>query len=750
LVNIVNITRDTTDLEIYRTGGWDTSRVKLYKIPINSKEYWLVSNRFVYANPDTTGVDSIFSPDSTLHYDSTGVRVWRDGVLTRFDDYDWGLPPDSMRGGLAIWHIDEDKIARDSSWNEINAGDLKGVDMEEADGIQDFETKVWLVTDADAAYYGSPYDLFYKGNLDSFTPFTLPNTNANNGSFSHVRIYNISESDTLMKFSVKFNFKKPGFPISCGSFFDINSPNIAEVDTEYVIFTGVMDTLVGNVVLALKSDGSILWKHTIPTAQYLGFYGSVAIGDIDGNEVLDVVATPFTAKDTILNPKSKIQNPKQKFKKDFQSSNLSIFESKADTSLKIWGQLYAWDVYGNPLLSLDGVTDGAIIGVPLLADINEDGKDEIIITSGDGNLYCFNGDGTSVDGFPVSLGQMTWGSPVYDSISNRIYALSGDGRLFSIKTTGEMDWIGLEPSLEITYSSPVVADLDSDGKNEIICSRGTKEIVCVKSDSRIEWKRTLTNFSFISSPAVADIDNDSYLDVIVPAGNKIYCFNHSGASLPGFPIEVESEEEFLQSSPVVGDITGDGKNEIVIGSPDGKLFAYNNTGNLLPFFPLNTGRTIYSTPLLTDIDSDSLVDIVVGCDDGNLYTWGFPWEYGVISWGSIHKDGRNNGIILKQPIHPVVTGNPFMDKNLYIYPNPIRDKGAHLHYTPGNADEVNIKLVDVAGNIKKSFKGKIGGNSYVDVSLQLDGLTSGVYLCRVEATLNGKRYVRFKKFGIVK
>ena len=725
----VELTKDITEyMPIYMRCGLDTNVTipKIYKVPINTKEYFLIEERFVDVSKDTTVYKFEYSEDSILHIDSTGIRVWKDGILTSFSGYyDWGLPPDSGMGGLAIWHIDEDKIASDSLYNEINVGSPKGVDMEEADGIQDFEIPPWLATDGEAFFYGSKWDVFYDGNSAQFTPYTAPNTNDNSSSISHISIYNINKPDTMMSFSVKFDMKYANFPVQCGSFFDVNSPNIAEVDGEPVIFSGVLDTIIGSVVCAYKSNGDALWRRTIPMSgdNYYGFFGSVAIGDIDGNGVLDVVATPFTGKDTTCGKGSNL---------------ISYNKAKSDTFQKIKGHLYAWDVYGNQLFAKRGITDGSIIGAPLLADINFDGKDEIIFGSKDGKLQIFSEDSLL---WAKDLHDWIWATPVWDSASSTIYAIALDGRLWALAPDGTTKWTAIKPRLSRTTSSPVVGDLDRDGSPEIIVNTGDGEVHCISSDGEALWKRELDDTSFYSSPALADIDSDSFLDIVIAAGNKIYVLNNNGANVPGFPVNTGVSRD-LQSSPVIGDINNDGQFEIIIGSTDSKLLAYDNKGELLTGFPFSVGGEIYSTPILEDLNSDGIVEIFIGCDDGKLYGWSVGSK-GDLPWPSLHRNSANNGIYGKlTPLSPSPS-SVFKTSDFYVYPNPIRDRG-WVHYFSGDAKDVDIKIINLAGEVVSELKGKIGKKNYQDALLP--DIPSGVYLLRVEVDGN----TRFKKFAVVK
>ena len=117
------------------------SQPHIYKIPINSTEYFLIENRNRDYNRDqlTTGSDQYghrleFKPSGefTAQIDtSAGERL---GVITKVFDYDFSIPGD----GILIWHIDDRVIADNYYSNTINADqNHHGIDLEESDGAQD-------------------------------------------------------------------------------------------------------------------------------------------------------------------------------------------------------------------------------------------------------------------------------------------------------------------------------------------------------------------------------------------------------------------------------------------------------------------------------------------------------------------------------------------------------------------------------------------------------------------------------------
>ena len=167
-LDFLDLTEVTEDTTITISSIEDT--YQMVKIPINKNEYYLIENR------------------------------QRDGNGNGYfdvNDFDWLLPG----SGLLIWHIDEERISETLEDNLVNE-DLndKGVDLEEADGIQDMDYE-------SSSIAFTQNDPFYASNNSRFADDTNPNTKSKRKFYSGIEIYDISESGYEMSFKVRFNKK---------------------------------------------------------------------------------------------------------------------------------------------------------------------------------------------------------------------------------------------------------------------------------------------------------------------------------------------------------------------------------------------------------------------------------------------------------------------------------------------------------------------------------------------------------------
>jgi hypothetical protein len=224
-------------------------------------------------------------------------------------------------------------------------------------------------------------------------------------------------------------------------------------------------------------------------------------------------------------------------------------------------------------------TQHAVVGSPALADLDGDGKQEIIAASMDRHLYAWHRDATPVDGFPVLVVDPSKVQSV-DPQTHQITFKADSGALMQ---GGMVD-------------SPAVADLDGDGKPEIVV--GTNEEYRASNDGG--WNVAPANtasFNLLDQlgQAIDAFKNacgsgcDDIPDVpLNTANSRLYAIHPDGnahpgdgdAFLPGWPAKlgiVDAEllpdvGEGITGYPVIG-------NTSCNGGPGGpKIGAMPNNG----------------------------------------------------------------------------------------------------------------------------------------------------------------------------
>ncbi|MDZ4121083.1 MAG: M6 family metalloprotease domain-containing protein, partial [Candidatus Cloacimonadaceae bacterium] len=182
----ITITENMQNVLVDNFLNHEPTAKRLFKVPISSSEYFLIENR--QQNPDESTNPYNGQPSYTFkllpdgeqdYYDNYPELPYFNFMKNRYIGSEWDFFLPGLGGpmgpgqsypfdgsGMLIWHIDENIInasfTPNFDKNRVNANSAhKGVDLEEADGIQHLDTAVY-----DIYKYGSPYDSFRQGNND--------------------------------------------------------------------------------------------------------------------------------------------------------------------------------------------------------------------------------------------------------------------------------------------------------------------------------------------------------------------------------------------------------------------------------------------------------------------------------------------------------------------------------------------------------------------------------------------------------
>ena len=329
--------------------------------------------------------------------------------------------------------------------------------------------------------------------------------------------------------------------------------------------------------------------------------------------------------------------------------------------------VYAWhhdgtEVAGWPVLCRDPghCTHGArILSTPAAGDLNGDGLMDLVVGTNEiygeitGRIYAIHGDGNLHDGGPFHegwpiktlcgyaevlpfVGSGTPGSPALADLDDDgtlevfVSSVTGPSVVYNhdatIHTTLEIvNFLNGSDSREIVVSVAdsnfAIADLDLDGTLDLIAggagidymlgriNEGTRTdfdhlvLVWRSSDGRFlrNYPRIVEDWQFLGSVAVADIDTDARPELVVGTGGYLlHAFDARGKESPGWP---KFTGGWIIAVPAVGDVTGDGRLDVVCVTREGYLFAWATQGRAdqriqwkgFHHDPRNTGN--YHTPI---------------------------------------------------------------------------------------------------------------------------------------------------------
>ncbi len=333
-------------------------------------------------------------------------------------------------------------------------------------------------------------------------------------------------------------------------------------------------------VFAWDKDGNV--RPGFPFATQDDLWSSIAIGDLDGDGSMELV---------------------------FGSNGSNVYAIHHDGSEVIDGD--ANPATPGVFKHLSGAPNFC---TPALADIDNDGLPEIIFASGNGRIYAWNGDGSDVPGFPV--------------VTNAYF-----------------------------NSSPAVGYLDGPGDTtpEIVVPGTNDSIYVIEPDGTRRpgwpvWNRC-DGTSKCPSPAIADMNNDGYNDIVFQSTNGyLFAYNRDATGI--WPLSAIKYSTLTsgtsECSPVVADLNGDGRNDVLMGDETGNLVAISGLdGTVLPGFPIQLAGEVRGAPAVGDIDGDGMTEIVVADWDKNVYVWDYDFPFqpnGPAPWPQFHHDARRTGL----------------------------------------------------------------------------------------------------------
>lgn len=246
------------------------------------------------------------------------------------------------------------------------------------------------------------------------------------------------------------------------------------------------------------------------------------------------------------------------------------------------------------------------------------------------------------------------------------------------------------PDTGYVKTSPCAADFDGDGDVDFIIGTMNNNLIYYRNDdintnvggndSTIDntvivlISRSLVTFDSQNSlaPAAGDLNGDGKIDLIVGTNSgSVYYLENTGVdnNIPQFgnPVLLVNKNGLYNAKPFLIDMDGDGDLDLFVGFNNGEVDYYKNTGDSSQYnFVLDTenitgtrGNLYHAAPALTDIDGDGVPDMLIG------------HEYHRISYYQGHND---NGTISFTKVTDTF-GNLYFDEDASPYTVDIKSDG---------------------------------------------------------------------------
>lgn len=268
---------------------------------------------------------------------------------------------------------------------------------------------------------------------------------------------------------------------------------------------------------------------------------------------------------------------------------------------------------------------GPLTHSPAVADVDDDGKDEVFSFTHFGELYRHNIDGTEI--FKTTNYGAAYSSPsVADLDSDRIpdVVACTDRNLYVFNSaTGVIKSQFAIPSAYLCRVIPTLADLDKDGKPEVIIPlksfSGPSQLLVLKYQATTmlqSFSVPMSAGNIYASASVADTDKDGFLEIVIAEATKVMVYEHNGVLkweqtlvAPITGCQVNGAGSFGGcSKAALADLDADGFLEIVVSDS-----IFKADGSRFPGWssPKSGTRRTVSTAI-GDIDKNGTLEVVIG------------------------------------------------------------------------------------------------------------------------------------------
>jgi len=243
-------------------------------------------------------------------------------------------------------------------------------------------------------------------------------------------------------------------------------------------------------------------------------------------------------------------------------------------------------------------------------------------------------------------------------------------------------------------SSPLIADFDDDGANEILFGSNDDSVYAIEADGSYNqyWPQSVAN-DVISGPAVGDLDNNGDNELVAVSKNgMLYAWNSDATPLDGFPVDLGTT---VYGGPMLVDFDGDSDLEIVVGGlADRNVYIFNRDGQQSALSPIGGTAGWFGSAASADLDEDSIREIIYGGLDSLVHAWttdgselnGFPVHLNGPIYGSV-VIGDVDGDLLPEIAAVTFRGNYYLiNHDGTISDNHPVDVGANVLLGPALAD----------------------------------------------------------------
>ena len=566
-----------TDRALSASGTEDEAVAKAVKIPVSPTEYFLLENRQQRGrNGLPGGVPAPFGEDDPVWLDQSEIDFSHTlstpeagdrselvgaggGVWLGVPEYDAFVPG----SGILIWHVDEEAMAAGLLIGGVNNDRRRpGIALEEADGFRHIGNVFFNLQQFTE---GTQEDPFFVGQAATgdqgssrFDSHSEPASLTNTGLDSGVEIEVLSELGDTMRVRITFARTHAGWPQPVAGARRLRAIPSGDGDADRL---AVEDE---SGVRVLAGDGRQLWNQ--PGAALLA---AAAGGELFSSSDGSIQAWTAVADDGEVGRLWSVEQPGP-IAAALYSAQLQLWPGVAALVVAGSEGVTGLDATSGEMLQQWPQAAAALNA----ADMDGDGFSELIaVSSGGGQGWMV----TTSD--PVSLWDDPAGrlQPISGDLDgdgrDEVVSLSRTGVIEVISTGSDADVDirqlsqQLIPLTDATVTGASLADVDGDGFLEVVAASGRSIHVIRVSGGLIQpGFPTAAPMhheagDFIQIPVTADLDGDGRQEILASGPTGVHGFDDDGALLSGFPLLADTP---ALSAPVVANLDGSGELEVAV------------------------------------------------------------------------------------------------------------------------------------------------------------------------------------------
>ncbi|MCC6367460.1 MAG: PQQ-binding-like beta-propeller repeat protein [Bryobacterales bacterium] len=282
------------------------------------------------------------------------------------------------------------------------------------------------------------------------------------------------------------------------------------------------------------------------------------------------------------------------------------------------GLLWGGAVWAQPAATAAPLSAAALewstnLGAPAVGPVVPvgpvDSTGALAVALADGRIAVYSPEGAKLREMKLDL--TPGSSPVSDG--RRVYAADVFGSVYCFDESGARVWkYSREDRYGSGYNNLVLADIDGDGTREVLAATQRGNLYAIDSRGALRFELKVTNFR-LSTPAAGDVNGDGLPDIVFSDDDgEVYCVNAKGDIEWVFRVE---EGRFGRTLPLIADADQDGRYEVYFGTPFGGqatgIYALDGMTGKLRWRAKSLLQT-YNSIVVADLSHDGRNEILYG------------------------------------------------------------------------------------------------------------------------------------------